>query len=149
MPTIVRGKVLSYDDETGAGVIEDHRGMRHDFATADWTLPGSPEVGVPVGFEPREGGGVHRIYAEAAVAAKSRLLAGVLAVFLGAVGLHKFYLGYALSGIVLLLLTVAGWITVAGPIVAGAVGLVEGIIYLTRSDREFADRYVIGHRAWF
>jgi hypothetical protein len=39
---------------------------------------------------------------------KSKLAAGLLAIFLGCLGIHKFYLGYAGAGIVLLLISIIG-----------------------------------------
>lgn len=31
----------------------------------------------------------------------------------------------------------------------GIVGLIEGIIYLTRSDAAFEETYIYGHKGWF
>lgn len=80
-----------------------------------------------------------------------KLLAGILAIVLGGFGIHKFILGYTKEGIILLVATIilgvltcglAGW-------VAWVIGLIEGIIYLTKSDEEFYNTYQVGKKPWF
>lgn len=69
-------------------------------------------------------------------APKSRVAAGLLAIFLGTLGVHNFYLGKSSRGITQLVLTIIGWVTsffVIGVFIAGAVAiwaLIEGIMYL-------------------
>jgi TM2 domain-containing membrane protein YozV len=73
--------------------------------------------------------------------AKSKLAAGLLGIFVGAFGIHNFYLGYTGKAIAQLLLTVVGWILIFGPMVAGIWGLVEGILILTGSiDKDASGR---------
>jgi TM2 domain-containing membrane protein YozV len=65
---------------------------------------------------------------------------------LGAFGIHKFVLGYTKAGIIMLLVTL---LTCGiGGIVMGPIGLIEGIIYLTKSDEEFYQTYVVGKKEW-
>lgn len=64
---------------------------------------------------------------------KSRTLAAVLALFLGGLGIHKFYLGQIGWGVVYLVFV---WTFV--PMLAGAI---EGIRYLLMSDKEFFEKY--------
>lgn len=78
---------------------------------------------------------------------KSKIAAGVLAILLGGLGIHKFYLGYTTAGLIMLLVTILS-LGMAAPIV-GIIGLVEGIIYLTKTDADFYNTYVLGDRAWF
>lgn len=80
---------------------------------------------------------------------KSKVAAGLLAIFLGGLGVHKFYLGYTTQGIILLLVTILGALLLVGPIVTGVISLIEGIIYLTKSDEEFYRLYVLGKKEWF
>ena len=82
---------------------------------------------------------------------KSKVAAGLLGIFLGALGIHKFYLGYSKEGVIMLLVTLVGGLITVGVAVwaVGLVGLIEGIIYLTKSDEEFASTYVQAKRAWF
>lgn len=80
-----------------------------------------------------------------------RILVGVLALFLGTFGVHKFVLGYNKEGLVMLgvsLLLGAFTCGVAAYVVA-IVGLIEGVIYLTKSDIEFYNTYVVGRKPWF
>lgn len=56
--------------------------------------------------------------------AKSRTLAAVLGIFLGAFGVHSFYLGYKIKGIMQLLVTC--WTCGIG----GVWGIIEGILIL-------------------
>ena len=72
-----------------------------------------------------------------------RLVAGVLAILLGALGVHKFYLGYTKAGIIQL---IAGFLTCGA---FNIVGFIEGILYLVKSDDEFEDTYVRHYRDWF
>ena len=65
---------------------------------------------------------------------KSKIGAGLLALFLGSLGIHNFYLGYNSKAIAQLLLTLIGWILCGlGPIVASIWAIVEGIQILTGS----------------
>lgn len=76
-----------------------------------------------------------------------KVLAGVLAIVLGPFGVHKFVLGYTKAGIIMLLLTI---LTCGiGTAVTGIIGLVEGIIYLTKSDEEFMETYQNNQKEWF
>lgn len=71
------------------------------------------------------------------------MVAGILGIFLGALGIHKFYLGYQKEGIIQL---IVGIVTCGA---TGIIGVIEGIIYLTKSDQEFVDTYVTGQKGWF
>lgn len=84
-------------------------------------------------------------------AADKKLAAGICGILLGALGVHKFVLGYTTAGVVMLVVTVVGFFLTCGiaPWIVGIIGLVEGIIYLTKSDEEFARTYVDNERPWF
>ena len=76
-----------------------------------------------------------------------KIIAGVLGILLGALGVHKFVLGYTTEGLVMLLVSV---LTCGiGASVMGIIGLIEGIIYLTKTDAEFNALYVHNKRGWF
>lgn len=70
---------------------------------------------------------------EAAASPKSKIAAGLLAIFPGTLGIHKFYLGYTSAGIIMLLVTLFGSLVLIGPAVMGVIALIEGIIYLTKT----------------
>jgi TM2 domain-containing membrane protein YozV len=79
--------------------------------------------------------------------AEKKVAAGICGILLGALGIHKFVLGYSTEGLIMLL----GTLFTCG--IAGAVfsiiGLIEGITYLTKSDEEFVRTYVQNKKAWF
>ncbi|SFS38430.1 TM2 domain-containing protein [Lutibacter maritimus] len=72
-----------------------------------------------------------------------RVLAGVLAILLGSLGVHKFVLGYTKEGIIQLIISVVS----CG--ILGIIPFIEGIIYLTKSDEEFVYTYQINKKGWF
>lgn len=72
-----------------------------------------------------------------------KLLAGLLAIFLGGLGIHKFILGYTKEGVIQIIITVV----TCG--IGSLIGLVEGIIYLTKTDEEFYQTYQVGRKGWF
>ena len=76
-----------------------------------------------------------------------KLAAGLLGIFLGSFGLHKFVLGYTKAGLIMLLVTVLTC-GVAG-FVMGLIGVIEGIIYLTQTPQEFKATYLEGRKEWF
>ena len=82
---------------------------------------------------------------ESTPSTKSKVVAGVLAILLGGLGVHKFYLGNVRAGIIHLVLTL---LIITAPI-SGIVALIEGILYLTKSDEDFHNTYVVQRKAWF
>jgi TM2 domain-containing membrane protein YozV len=76
-----------------------------------------------------------------------KIAAGICGILLGAFGIHKFVLGYTQEGLIMLLVTLltCGF----GGFVMGVIGLIEGIIYLTKSDSEFNTIYLTGKKGWF
>lgn len=68
-------------------------------------------------------------------AVKSKLAAGLLGIFLGSLGIHRFYLGYVGIGVIQILMTlVFSWLTCGiSAMAAGIWGLVEGIMILAGS----------------
>jgi len=72
-----------------------------------------------------------------------KVIAGLLAIFIGSLGIHKFILGYTKEGIIQI---VASFVTCG---LAGIIPLIEGIIYLTKTDEEFYNTYQVGKKPWF
>lgn len=64
---------------------------------------------------------------------KSKIAAGLLGIFLGALGIHNFYLGYTKNGVIQLLLTTIGSFLIIGPFISGIWALIEGIRILSGS----------------
>ena len=117
-----KGRVLGYSLQTGEGVISGNDGIRYTFFADDWKEQDTPRRGVSVDFEVLEMEGVGKVavnvysdigadvlvsYTRSPIPAassvphvKSRVTAGILAILLGVVGTHKFYLGHIGIGIV-------------------------------------------------
>ena len=92
-------------------------------------------------------------------AKKSKIIAGIVAIFLGALGIHKFYLGRKKQGAIMLGCWLIGWSLVI-TIIGGALGapllfalhvtaFVEGVLLLIKSDDEFQRIYIDGKKEWF
>ncbi|WP_018143410.1 TM2 domain-containing protein [Alloscardovia criceti] len=64
---------------------------------------------------------------------KNKIVAALLAFFLGALGIHNFYLGYTTRGVIQLLMTLVGWIIIFPPFVAAIWAFVEFILILVSS----------------
>ena len=96
----------------------------------------SPPLGVPPMLPPRPSD-----------RASNKIAAGVCGILLGCLGVHKFILGYTGAGLIMLLVSVLSC-GFAAP-VFGIIGLIEGILYLVKSDEEFVRLYVDGRKEWF
>ncbi len=92
--------------------------------------------------------------------AEKKLAAGLCGILVGGLGVHKFVLGYQQEGIIMLSVNLVSIILlmiscgILFPLVfvsmgVGIVGLIEGIIYLTKSDEEFVQTYVLNKKPWF
>ncbi|MGE0339594.1 MAG: NINE protein [Xanthobacteraceae bacterium] len=152
----MRGKVINYDDKEGRGIISGDDGNRYEFVRGaiggnlrslragtdvDFNVTGRQATDI-FAYRPSTSGGQ--------VGQKSKVAAGLLAILLGGLGIHKFYLGYPGAGIIMLLLFIFGFILLALPsIIISVIALVEGIIYLTKTDEEFYQTYEVGSRSWF
>jgi TM2 domain-containing membrane protein YozV len=79
--------------------------------------------------------------------ASNKIAAGIFGILLGSLGIHKFILGYTGAGVIMLLVTILTC-GLAG-VVMHLIGLIEGIIYLCKSDEEFVRVYVDGRKEWF
>lgn len=99
--------------------------------------PGGYRPPAPTGFPPST-------YPGGPQPSGKKVAAGVCGILLGALGIHKFVLGYTAEGIIMLVLGL-----VSCGLITSIIGLVEGIIYLTKSDAEFDATYVYNKRGWF
>jgi TM2 domain-containing membrane protein YozV len=88
------------------------------------------------------------------------MAAGLCAILLGGLGVHKFILGYQSAGWVYLGVLIGGILLTCIsfgliPIIAltapvmGIISLIEGVIYLTKTDEEFYHIYMFNRREWF
>lgn len=76
-------------------------------------------------------------------AGSKKLMAGLLGILLGFFGAHRFVLGDTKGGILRLVISVV----TCG--LGSVIGLIEGIIYITKSDEDFQKIYIEGKKAWF
>jgi TM2 domain-containing membrane protein YozV len=76
-------------------------------------------------------------------AENKKIIAGILAIVFGYLGIHKFILGYTKEGIIQI---VASFVTCG---IATIIPFIEGIIYLTKTDEEFYNTYQVGKKPWF
>ena len=157
----MQGQILDYSVQTNAGVITGEDGNRYTFAGSDWKESALPARGMRVDFEVHGATAVsvYRALAGsgggAVSGSKSKVAAGVLGILLGGLGIHKFYLGLTGPGLVMLGGFILGFIAAFVVIgifllfALGIIGLIEGIIYLTKSDEEFEELYVRQRKGWF
>ena len=76
-----------------------------------------------------------------------KLAAGLTGIFLGAFGVHKFVLGYSKPAIIMLVVSLLT--CGVGYFVFQVIGIIEGIIYLTKSNDEFRAEYLDAEKDWF
>lgn len=151
----MRGQILGVDVRTGEGQLSGDDGRRYRFEPADWAHRGEPAVGLQVDFEPEDlrarsifplpgqQTALATAPAAAAVARRGRrgernkIVAALLAFFLGWFGVHRFYLGRNTSGIVMLVLT----LTAVGGLVSIPWAFIDFVRLLIMSEREFEWRY--------
>ena len=160
----MKGRVLEFSIQANTGIISGDDGQRYTFAGVEWKESNPPSAGAYVDFAIEEGSSdasaVYLVRGAAGTAGltndtPNRITAGLLAIFLGALGVHKFYLGYKNEGIILLALVGSGFLLsflLVGLLwvwVPGVIGLIEGIIYLTKTDEEFERVYVLDRKSWF
>jgi TM2 domain-containing membrane protein YozV/ribosomal protein L32 len=69
---------------------------------------------------------------------KSKIAAGLLGIFLGGLGIHKFYMGKIGMGILYLLFS---W-----TFIPGLIGFIEGIIYLASNEHNFCVKHHVRAR---
>jgi len=122
--------------------------------TTDWKPLGSfPELAAGLQPPPIAGNppGIGPISSTLSAKASNKIPAGICGILLGGLGVHKFILGYTGAGLIMLLVSIAGGILTCG-VSAGVmhlIALIEGIIYLSKSDEEFVRIYVDGRKEWF
>lgn len=149
----MKGKVLDVNEATRSGVISGADGNRYNFEITEWKASVLPKAGNNVDFSINEDGdSALAIYIESGASNgnSKKITAALLAFFLGAFGVHKFYLGYQKQGIIMLLVFLFGWILLGIPsLIIAVIAFIEFIVYLIKSDEEFEQTYVINKKPWF
>ncbi len=104
----------------------------------------TPLTSVSTGYQPMQSvnpGGAMTDWK--ALGADKKITAGICAILVGWLGVHKFILGYTTEGIIQLVL---GVLTCG---LTNILSIVEGVIYLTKSDEEFVRTYIQNKKGWF
>lgn len=111
----------------------------------------APLATVNSGYQPMQSVNPGQMTDWKAMGGEKKILAGVLGIVLGGFGVHKFVLGYQTEGIIMLLVGLVGGFFTCGisTMVMGIIGIVEGIMYLTKSDEEFVRTYIQNKKGWF
>ena len=151
----MEGRLIEYWPGSNEGVIAGDDGTRYTFSGTEWRNGAPLVTGMRVAFEGRGNQAFNMwplqpsFVGAAPRYSKNRILAGVLGIFLGVLGIHKFYLGYTKAGIIMLLAGTIGLCLVIPAMASSAIGIVEGVIYLVKSDEEFEEEYVQQRKEWF
>lgn len=147
----MKGKILEFNEESRSGVISGEDGNRYTLDIAEWKGATLPKANNKVDFSVN-GDVAEAVYAESVNSdgTSKKLVAALLAFFLGAFGAHKFYLGYKKQGIIMLMIFFFGLILLGIPsMVIGVIAFIEFILYIVKTDDEFEKIYVVGKKAWF
>ena len=153
----MKGQILDFSIQENSGVISGEDGARYNFKGEDWKGDRAPVRGMTVDFETEENVARSVFIApgsKGTAGSKDKTVAGILAILLGGLGIHKFYLGFTGPGLVFLLVNTVGWLVTwillgIPNMVLGVIAVIEGIIYLTKSDEEFEQTYVVEKKKWF
>jgi TM2 domain-containing membrane protein YozV len=154
----MKGQVLEYTVQSNTGIISGADGTRYTFLISEWKGDTPPARGVSVDFDIQGNNAVAIFKAIGSSSglpgSKNKLVAGLLAILLGGFGIHKFYLGFTGPGLVFLLVNTIGffvsWLLLFIPnMILGVIAVIEGILYLTKTDEEFEQTYVVEKKKWF
>ncbi|MBF7688675.1 TM2 domain-containing protein [Acinetobacter rathckeae] len=136
----MKGTILDFSIQQGSGLIAAEDDQRYEFKKESWKDHSAPQKGMTVDFSAQYGQ-AQDIYIISTpttivyqqIGTKNRIVAALLAFFLGGFGAHKFYLGQIGWGFVYLLFC---W-----TFIPAFVAFIEFIIYLCTSDEKFAAKY--------
>ena len=95
-----------------------------------------------VKFCPNCGGQIYPVSEAAKAGKKDKLVAGLLAIVLGGLGIHYFYLGKTTAGVLTIVISLVSrgiWLVVM---------LIQGILMLTMSEEDFNSKYVDNDRTF-
>lgn len=81
---------------------------------------------------------------------KDHVAAGIMAIFFGVFGIHKFYMGLTNEGFIMLAVTIIGSLITFGvaAFIVQLIAVAEGLIYLVKTQTQFEQDYVYGKRKW-
>lgn len=164
----MQGQILDFSIQSNSGIITSE-GKRYSFAGSEWKENTAPQRGMMVDFEINKEDHAIGVYkalntgfklngSAVSLGKKNKVVAGLLALFLGGFGAHKFYLKMPVPGIVyfigsfvcIVLFNATEEDIFSVPwLIITIVSIVDAILYFTKSDEEFNRVYVEGGRQWF
>ena len=146
----MKGKILDFSVQSGEGVISGDDGTRYPFVGAEWKAPTPPDNGKRVDFDVSDGKAIG-VYLDNPNTTGSKKVGAILfALFLGTFGAHKFYLGLTRPAVIMLCVSLFGILLLGIPtLIIAIIAFIELIIYITKSDEEFEQIYVIDRKEWF
>lgn len=103
----------------------------------------APLTNASTGYQPMQSVNPGEMTDWKALGADKKITAGICAILVGWLGVHKFVLGYTTEGIIQLCI---GIVTCG---LSSILSIIEGIIYLTKSDEEFVRTYIQNKKGWF
>jgi len=169
----MQGTVLGFDQQSRSGAISGDDGKRYKLTGSSLGAGvTSLRAGQKVDFEVANDNEANEVFPLSGASAgagstgeKNKVAAGILALLLGSLGVHKFYLGRTQTGLLTLgafvvsyiihdsiftlymmlgsflafILKSGSFLVMAGIVI---VSIIEGVIYLTKSDEAFNETYV-------
>jgi|SRR6267154_6662981 len=111
--------------------------------TAQYCVNCQAPITPVVGYQPMQSVNQNAVGDWQSKGADKKIVAGICGILLGGFGVHKFILGYTTEGIIQIVIT---FFTCG---IGSILGIIEGIIYLTKSDEEFVRTYIQGKKGWF
>jgi len=150
----MQGTVLSYNEGDGTGIISGEDGNRYPFTRNEVQGDSKISRASKVDFVVDDGNAME-IYKsvgsiESFSGEKNKIVAGLLALFLGSLGIHKFYLGRMKQGVIMVATFFLGFILLGIPsMIIAIIAFVEAVIYLLKPEDEFQRLYVDGDKGWF
>jgi len=150
----MQGTVLSYNEGDGTGIISGEDGSRYPFSRSDVQGDSKIARASKVDFIVADGSAKEIYKAVGSIESfsgeKNKIVAALLALFLGSLGIHKFYLGRMKQGVIMVVVFFLGFILLGIPsLIIGIIAFVEAIIYLLKPEDEFQRLYVDGDKGWF
>lgn len=119
-------------------------------APAPMTAAPAPLIAAPIGYA------TPAPYPPPGDISGRKIAAGVCGILFGTFGVHKFVAGLTAGAVTMLVISLCcallapfTCITFLALPVMHVIGLIEGILYLTKSDAEFYNLYMVQKRQWF
>ncbi len=140
----MRGRFLGFTNNGEEGNVSTDNGSRFTFKSSDFNGDISRLApGTELDFVGQDGVAKDVFRLTSSSSEKSKIAAGALAICLGGFGVHNFYLGYTKEGVIMLLLSILGFILFGLPtLIICIISIIEGVKYLTKTDDDFYYTYV-------